>query len=70
MLRDLDGGWNELGEGGWSSVEVGARFSNTHNKRKTKILLFKIIFFGTLKNLTKYEYFPHLLCEGDEVMSK
>ena len=28
--RELDGGWNELGGGGWSWVEVGARFSNTH----------------------------------------
>ena len=28
----LDGGWNELGEGGWSSVELGARFSNTHHE--------------------------------------
>ena len=26
--RGLDGGWNELGEGGWSWVELGARFSN------------------------------------------
>ena len=29
--RELGGGWNELGEGGWSWVEVGAQFSNTHN---------------------------------------
>ena len=28
--RELDGGWNELGGSGWSWVEVGARFSNTH----------------------------------------
>ena len=28
--RELGGGWNELGGGGWSWVEVGARFSNTH----------------------------------------
>ena len=28
--RELDGGWNELGGGGWSWVEVDARFSNTH----------------------------------------
>ena len=27
--RELGGGWNELGGGGWSWVEVGARFSNT-----------------------------------------
>ena len=26
---ELSGGWNELGGGGWSWVEVGARFSNT-----------------------------------------
>ena len=30
---ELDGGWNELGGGGWSWVEVGARFSNTRKKR-------------------------------------
>ena len=28
--RELSGGWNELGGGGWSLVDVGARFSNTH----------------------------------------
>ena len=27
--RELGGGWNELGGGGWSWVELGARFSNT-----------------------------------------
>ena len=27
--RELGGGWNELGGGGWSWVKVGARFSNT-----------------------------------------
>ena len=27
--RELGGGWNELGGGGWSWVEVGALFSNT-----------------------------------------
>ena len=27
--RELGGGWNELGGGRWSWVEVGARFSNT-----------------------------------------
>ena len=27
--RELGGGWNELGGGGWSWVEMGARFSNT-----------------------------------------
>ena len=26
--RELDGGWNELGGGGWRWVEVGTRFSN------------------------------------------
>ena len=30
--RELGGGWNELGGGGWSWVELGARFSNTHLK--------------------------------------
>ena len=29
--RELGGGWNELGGGGWSWVEVGARFSNTRH---------------------------------------
>ena len=29
---ELDGGWNDLGGGGWSCVEVGARFSNTRSK--------------------------------------
>ena len=28
--RELGGGWNELGGGGWTLVEVGAQFSNTH----------------------------------------
>ena len=28
--RELGGDWNELGGGGWSWVELGARFSNTH----------------------------------------
>ena len=28
---ELGGGWNELGVGGWSWVEVGARFSKTQN---------------------------------------
>ena len=27
--RELVGGWNELGGGGWSWVELGARFNNT-----------------------------------------
>ena len=27
--RELSGGWNELGGGGWSWLEVGAQFSNT-----------------------------------------
>ena len=27
--RELGGSWNELGGGGWSLVEMGARFSNT-----------------------------------------
>ena len=40
------------------------------NKRKTKIMCFKIIFFGSLKNLTKFEYFLHLLCKHNEVMSQ
>ena len=40
------------------------------NKRKTKIMFFKIILFGSLKNLTKFEYFLHLLCKYDEVMSQ
>ena len=39
------------------------------NERKTKIMFFKIILFGGLKNLTKFEYFLHLLCKHDEVMS-
>ena len=30
----LGGGWNGLGGGGWSWVEVGARFGNTHFKIK------------------------------------
>ena len=29
---ELGEGWNELRGGGWSWVEVGARFSNTHFK--------------------------------------
>ena len=37
------------------------------NKRKTKIMFFKIIFFDSLKSLTKFEYFVYLLCEHDEV---
>ena len=28
--RELGEGWNELGGGGWSWVELGARFTNTH----------------------------------------
>ena len=41
------------------------------NKRKTKVLFFKkITLFGSLRNLTKFEYFLHLLCEHDEVMSQ
>ena len=36
------------------------------NKRKTNMFL-KIILFGSLKNLTKFEYFLHLLCKQDEV---
>ena len=31
--RELSGGWNELGGGGWSWVEVGAWFSNTHHQK-------------------------------------
>ena len=27
---EVGGGWNELGGSGWSWVEAGARFSNTH----------------------------------------
>ena len=27
---ELGGGWNDLGWGGWSWVELGARFSNTY----------------------------------------
>ena len=33
-VDELDGGWNELGWGGWSWVEVGARFSYTQLKRR------------------------------------
>ena len=40
------------------------------NKRKTKILFFLIILFGSFKNLTKFEYFLHLLCKHDKVMSQ
>ena len=29
--RELGGDWNELGGGGWSWVELGARISNTQN---------------------------------------
>ena len=31
VLLELGGGWNALGGGGWSWVEVGAQFSDTHN---------------------------------------
>ena len=30
--RELGGGWNKLGGGGWSWVEVGARFGNTRSE--------------------------------------
>ena len=30
--RELGGGWNELGGGGWSRMELGARFSNIRFK--------------------------------------
>ena len=30
--RELGGSWNELSGGGWSWVEVAARFSNTQNR--------------------------------------
>ena len=33
---ELGGGWNELGRGGWSWVEVGARFSNTLSEKNYK----------------------------------
>ena len=32
--RELGGDWNELGGGGWSWVELGARFSNTQISSK------------------------------------
>ena len=32
---ELGGGWNELGGGGWSWVEVGAWFSNTQKVKNT-----------------------------------
>ena len=38
------------------------------NKRKRNIMFLKIILFGSLKNLTKFEYFLHLFCKQDEVM--
>ena len=37
---------------------------------KSKITFFKIILFGSLKNLTKFKYFLYLLCEHNEVMSQ
>ena len=40
------------------------------NKIKLKINFSKIILFGSLKNLIKFEYFLHFLCEHDEVMSQ
>ena len=40
-----------------------------YNKRKTKIVFFKFILPGSLKNLSKFEYFRHLLCKHDEFMS-
>ena len=40
------------------------------NKRTTKIMCFEIILFGSLRNLTKFEYLQHPLCEFDEVMSQ
>ena len=33
--RELGGGWNELDGGGWSWVEVGARFNNTYLKTES-----------------------------------
>ena len=36
--RELGGGWNELGGGGWSWVEVGAWFSNTQFDSCNEIL--------------------------------
>ena len=40
------------------------------NKRKTKIMFFKMILFGSLKNLTKFECFLHLIFKHNEVMSQ
>ena len=41
--RELSGDWNELGGGGWSCVEVGARFSNTPLKN-SKFLFWFLLF--------------------------
>ena len=33
-------------------------------------MFLEIVRFGSLKNLTKFEYFLHLLCEHEETMSQ
>ena len=38
--KELGGGWNELGGGGWSWGKVGARFSNTRHKNTWSRRLF------------------------------
>ena len=37
--RELGGGWNELGGGGWSWVEAGRRFSNTPFDIQNKLII-------------------------------
>ena len=58
--RELGGGWNELGGGGWSWVEVGALFSNTLfliSLKKNTAKLFDI-YFGSksLESFTEFQF--------------
>ena len=45
--RELGGGWNELGGGGWSWVELGAPFSNTQiskwNEERNRFLMLVLL---------------------------
>ena len=43
FCRELSGGWNELGGGGWKWVELGARFSNTHKLFYLHLLCKKLL---------------------------
>ena len=42
--RDLGGSWNKLDEGGWSWVEVGARFGNTISKNIASTCFYTVFF--------------------------